>query len=94
MPGAHFGLPNDFRENHYYPARETDAALVQVRNGEQAEHEKFLFYRGVGNFDLPLSVRLEGDKVAIKNSHQEDVGQVVLFENSGGSIGYQILNMH
>ncbi len=92
-PGAHFGLPNDFRENHYYPARETDAALVQVLNGEQTEHEKFLFYRGVGNFDLPLSARLEGDKVAIKNSHQEDVKQIVLFENSGGRIGYQILNL-
>ncbi|MCM3870323.1 MAG: hypothetical protein ND895_06445 [Pyrinomonadaceae bacterium] len=93
MPGAHFGLPNDFRENHYYPARETDAALVQVRTGEQAEHEKFLFYRGVGNFGLPLSVRLEGDKVRIANSSQEDIKQVVLFENSGGNIGYQILNM-
>lgn len=93
MPGAQVGLPNDFRENHYYPARETDAAPVQVRNGEQAEHEKFLFYRGVGDFDLPLSVRLEGDKVAISNSHQEEVTKVILFENSGGSIGYQILNL-
>lgn len=93
LPGAHVGLPHDFRENHYYPARETDAALVQVRIEQQTEHEKFLFYRGVGNFDLPLSVRLEGDRVTIKNSRQENVRQVVLFENSGGSIGYQILNM-
>jgi hypothetical protein len=95
MPGANFGLPNDFRENHYYPARETDAALLQIRTGEQAEHEKFLFYRGVGNFGLPLSVRLEGDKIAIAitNPRPEDVRQVVLFENSGGNIGYQIINM-
>ena len=93
LPSAHVGLPHDFRENHYYPARETDAALIQVRNDQQPEHEKFLFYRGVGNFDLPLSVRLEGDRVAIKNSQEEKVTQVVLFENSGGNIGYQILNM-
>lgn len=93
MPGAHVGLPHDFRENHYYPARETDAALVQVRNGQQLEHEKFLFYRGVGNFDLPLSVRLEGDRVAIKNSQEEKIRKLILFENRGGNIGYQILNM-
>ncbi len=93
MPGARVGLPHDFRENHYYPARETDADLVQVHNAKQPEHEKFLFYRGVGNFDLPLSVRLEGDRVAVTNSHQENVRQVVLFENSGGNIGYQIVDM-
>ena len=93
LPRAQVGLANDFRENHYYPARETDSALVQVRNGRQLEHEKFLFYRGVGNFDLSLSVRLEEDKVAIRNSNQEDIEQVILFENSGGRIGFQILNM-
>src|ERR1700730_3041635 len=31
MPGAQVYLPNDFRENHYYPARDTDAAAIQVR---------------------------------------------------------------
>jgi hypothetical protein len=90
LPGADFGLPNDFRENHYYPARKTDAALVQVRNGQQLEHEKFLFYRGVGNFALPLSMTLKADKVVINNSDRENVRQVVLFENRGGNIGYQI----
>jgi hypothetical protein len=93
MAGALVGLPHDLRENHYYPARETDAALVQVHNAKQPEHEKFLFYRGVGNFDLPLSVRLEEHRVAIKNSPGESVKQVVLFENSGGNIGYQIVDM-
>lgn len=92
MPGARVGLPHDFRENHYYPARETDAALVQVSN-EQPEHEKFLFYRGVGNFDLPLSVSLKGDRVLIGNSQAESVRQVILFENKRGSIGYQIIEM-
>ena len=93
MPGAVVGLPHDFRENHYYAARETDAALVQVRNGGQVEFEKFLFYRGVGDFHLPLSLRLEGNMVAIKNSHEQNVGKVILFENRRGSVGYQILNI-
>lgn len=93
MPGTQIDLPHDFRENHYYPARETDAAPIQVNMGGRNEYEKFLFYRGVGNFDLPLSVTLEGDKVRIKNAYREQVNRVVLFENRGGKIGFQIHEM-
>src|SRR5205807_3581216 len=59
-PGAAFNLPADYSDNHYYAARETDAAPVQVcgSSGKAAEQEKFLFYRGVGSFDLPLSAKL------------------------------------
>lgn len=93
MPGAQVYLPNDFSENHYYPARETDAAALQVRRGQATEHEKFLFYRGVGNFDLPLSVRLAEDQVAIKNVGNEAVRKALLFENRDSRIGYQILDL-
>jgi len=93
MPGAQVYLPNDFSENHYYPARDTDAATIQIRRDQVTEQEKFLFYRGVGNFELPLSVRLADDKVIIKNVGEESVRKVVLFENRGGKIGYQILDL-
>lgn len=93
MPGTQIDLPNDFRESHYYPARETDAAPLQVSFDGQNEYEKFLFYRGVGNFDLPLSVKLEGDKVRIRNAYREHMNRVVLFENRGGKIGFQIHDM-
>lgn len=93
MPGAQVYLPNDFRENHYYPARETDAAALQVRRGQVTEHEKFLFYRGVGNFDLPISVRLAEDQVAIRNVGNEAVRKAILFENRDAKIGYQIVDL-
>jgi hypothetical protein len=93
MPGAQVYLPNDFRENHYYPARETDAAAIQVRGDRVTEQEKFLFYRGVGNFDLPLSIRLAEDKVVIKNVGDENIRKVVLFENRNGKIGYRIVEL-
>jgi len=93
MPGAQVYLPNDFRENHYYPARETEAAAIQVRRNQVTEHEKFLFYRGVGNFELPLSVRLAEDKVVVKNLSEENVRKVVLFENRDGRIGFQIADL-
>jgi hypothetical protein len=46
--------------SHYYPARETDAAIVRIdslsRTNPAPEYDKFLFYRGVGNFTTPLHV--------------------------------------
>lgn len=93
MPGAQVYLPNDFRDNHYYPARETDAAPLEVRRGQVTEHEKFLFYRGVGDFDLPLSVRFAEDQLVIKNIGTETVRKAVLFENRDAKIGYQIVDL-
>lgn len=88
LPGAQAELAHDRRENHYYPARDTDAALVRVGGGQKTEHERFLFYRGVGNFALPLSVRLEGGRVAVRNAHAGGVSRVILFERRGGRAGY------
>ena len=50
---------------HYDEARATDSAIVRVRRGVGAaalDHfEKFLFYRGLGNFDLPVTAREAAD---------------------------------
>src|SRR5262249_1355427 len=54
-------------KNHYIHARETDSALVHVHRPDPGPmgnqliphgdfFEKFLFYRGVGNLDLPLEL--------------------------------------
>ncbi|HEU4339217.1 MAG TPA: hypothetical protein VFS19_04045, partial [Planctomycetota bacterium] len=69
---------------------ETDADIVRVCMGKNPEFEKFLFYRGVGTFDLPLKVTLAGDKVTVRNLGKEQIDQVVLFENRGGKLGYRI----
>lgn len=92
MPGAKFTFPTENAESHYYPARETDAAPVQLcsTDGKPAEHEKFLFYRGVGNFDLPLSVKLEAGNVILKNLARDEITHLVIFENRGGKIGYRL----
>jgi len=94
MPGAAVNLPVEYSPSHYYPARETDSAPVQVcsTNGKPAQQEKFLFYRGVGTFDLPLSVKLSGDKVALKNPGNNEIAHLVIFENRGGKVGYRLLD--
>ena len=79
-------LPVESRPSRYYAARGTDAAPIAV--GDQ--HEKFLFYRGVGRFPVPLTARLSGDgKVVVENHGAAPVPSVILFENRGGRLGYR-----
>lgn len=94
-------LPNE-KENflreaaysHYYPARETDAVQVQVCNADKTkiEHEKFLFYRGIGNFQLPLNVKLASNKIVLSQNPVINLTQpivdMIVFENRDGNIGF------
>lgn len=91
-PGAKLDFPVESAHSHYYPAREVDAAPVQVcgTNGKPGQQEKFLFYRGVGTFDLPLSVKLEGDNIVLRNPGKGEIAHLVIFENRGGKIGYRL----
>lgn len=93
-PGAAFNLPADYSDNHYYAARETDAAPVRIcaTTGKSIEQEKFLFYRGVGTFDLPLAVTLENNRVALRNSGKDLIAQLIVFENRDGQIGFQAID--
>lgn len=93
-PDAAFNLPADSSNNHYYAARETDAAPVQVcgTNGRPVEQEKFLFYRGVGSFDLPVSVKLANDRLDLVNRSKEEISRLIIFENRNGRIGYRVID--
>ena len=85
QPGTAPALPVESGPSRYYVARGTDAAPIVV--GDQ--HEKFLFYRGVGRFTVPLSVRVSGyGRVLVENRGHEAIPSVILFENRGGRMGY------
>jgi hypothetical protein len=86
QPGTAPALPFESRPSRYYAARQTDAAPITI--GDQ--HEKFLFYRGVGRFQIPLSVRLAGDgKIVVENRGADPIPNVILFENRGGWMWYR-----
>ncbi|HXA05291.1 MAG TPA: hypothetical protein VNY30_10655 [Bryobacteraceae bacterium] len=86
QPDVSPALPIESGVSRYYAARATDAVPITV--GDQ--HEKFLFYRGVGTFPVPLSVRLTGDgKIAVENRGHDTVPSAILFENRGGRLGYR-----
>jgi hypothetical protein len=65
--GEKIALAMDKSGSHYFAARETDAAYLRVdpleRTNSQPELEKFLFYRGVGNFATPLRLTIDSDEV-------------------------------
>lgn len=49
--------------DHYGEARDTDSAIVEATDSYSMKHsEKFLFYRGVGNFSLPLRLEALPDR--------------------------------
>ena len=57
-------------------ARAVDSNLLEMPSGES---ERFLFYRGLGDFDLPVTVRAEdAGKVTFTNGYSEPVAQVFL----------------
>lgn len=85
-PYAAPAFPVENSPSRYYAARAADAAPLAI--GEQ--HEKFLFYRGVGRFTVPLSARLEPDgRIAVRNMNEEPVPVATLFENRGGHVGFR-----
>ena len=78
-------LPIEASGSHYYAARETDADFLRVgvasKSGVQPETEKFLFYRGVGNFRAPLTVTQsnDGESVTLKNAGSEELRHLFIY---------------
>ncbi len=62
-PGAAEALPGPLGDTTWGFARRTAANPLRVRVGGRAYHEKFLFYRGLGNFSLPVAARVAADDV-------------------------------
>jgi len=80
-------FPVDPSGSHYYAARDTHAAPLAV--GTQTE--KFLFYRGVARFDLPIAATIDGDaNVALRNRARDPIADVVLFTNDRGRLRYDV----
>ncbi len=90
-------------ENHYAFARETDAAIVHVHRAPAAADpaalelrmqpptgdffEHFLFYRGLGNFSLPLHLAaLMDGTFRLANSGQEPVRSLFLVTNDADGL--------
>jgi hypothetical protein len=112
-------LPKEAAPNHYYAAREVDAAPVLVRgqefsvgapgctertveltNGRKKlcvttkqteEWERYLFYRGVGDFQPLLNATVTKTEVFLRP--ERVLGRALLFERRGDSIGLTLVSL-
>jgi hypothetical protein len=86
LPQEEPSLLIEERRSRYYAARETDAAPLRVA----AEGEKFLFYRGVGSFAMPLSARaLGGDRFSVRWRGEPPAGDLLLVQVRGGKVRFR-----
>jgi len=77
---------------HYGYARETDAALVRFSDRPGETHdEKFLFYRGLGNFSLPVTLRAgTGGRFDLHNASEQPISFALLLRNEAGRASFSI----
>ena len=80
--------------DHYYIARETDANFLRVatplaRKGP--EHERDLFYRGLGYFQAPLAVGMDADEqqLSLSAREAEQIDGAFLISIRQGMMRYQ-----
>ncbi len=85
---------------HYGHARETDSAIVHVHRAKPEANaaaltpagdffEKFLFYRGIGNFDLPLKLTASSDGTfELTNSGRDPIHSLFLISVDAQAIRY------
>ena len=81
-------LPYDRSGSHYFAARETDASQLNITTGTSTsvpEREKFIFYRGTGNFKTPLKVTTAGENtVTIANESKEPLDHLFVLGLENG----------
>ncbi len=87
---TYYALPQDNSGSHYFAARETDAPTLEVsqpgNKADNAEYEKFLFYRGVAHFKTPLRVVMKSDDaVDVANTGAEPLAHLFVLDINSGS---------
>jgi hypothetical protein len=83
-------LPAVPQNDHYGQARATDSAIVETLDPSGNSHfEKFLFYRGLGNYDLPLKLAALGkEQFQIANTSGEASGAMLLVRIDGSHVRF------
>jgi hypothetical protein len=85
-------FPTDNSGNHYFAARNTSAASISVETPSGPQREKFLFYRGVSAFSVPIDASVCADStIHLSNQMSDEIPAAILFERRGAQIGYRML---
>ena len=90
-PSLRTNFPREANENPYYAARMTSATPLRVKTPAGEQQEKFLFYRGVSTFTVPLAARLTGGaRVELASRSGETIPGVIYFERRGEKTGFRV----
>jgi hypothetical protein len=90
-PDSPASFPRSPGENQYYAARDTSAVPLSVNGSTGEQREKFLFYRGVLEAQVPVAARVmpEGN-VRLRSFGSVEIPSVILFERRGDRVGYRL----
>jgi hypothetical protein len=93
-PGSAPEFPAERAPSRYYAARETAASPLSTNSPKGNQHEKFLFYRGVASFHVPVSaIPMNDGHILVSNLMREAIPQAILFERRGEKLGYRYLGL-
>lgn len=86
-------LPGSRDTGRYFAARETESAYLQsTHQDQQTENEKFLFYRGVGDFLMPFEVRAHGQGTfTVKNTGKHSIPGAFLIDVRNHEVRFKAL---
>jgi hypothetical protein len=91
-PQGSTDFPMNNSENHYFAARNTSSAPVSIETPSGPQREKFLFYRGVSAFSVPINATIAADStIQLQNQLPEEIPAAILFERRGAQLGYRVL---
>jgi len=92
-PSLASDFPQEAHSDRYYAARATTSTPLRVQTPTGEQHEKFLFYRGVSVFAVPISaVMTPAGQVRAENRGNYPFPFVILFERRGEKVGYRVTN--
>lgn len=92
-------VPNSTRFPHYAKARSTDSAIVQlspdvpqgsVSTASLDHFEKFLFYRGVSNFEPLVTVEPRGDDSFLIRNKESQITSLFLVSTEGNQVRFSV----
>jgi hypothetical protein len=90
-PSLTAAFPSEDRDDRYYNARATTSTPLHVKTLTGEQYEKFLFYRGVSAFAVPISATLTHEgKVRVGNRGTHSIPSIILFERRGDKAGYRM----
>src|SRR5580704_14103307 len=90
-PGSSATLLREDSTNHYYAARQTSSTPLRIKTQAGDQTEKFLFYRGVASFSIPMSVKLtQNEKIVAQNLTTQEIPAMLLFERRGDKLGFRL----